>query len=67
MASNPSVLTGAVRRVLVAHTPDALAWEGITVGGASSAGCFKAVVDGHFFSVNLLTGTVLYDGLPPSR
>ncbi|CAN0484219.1 unnamed protein product, partial [Discosporangium mesarthrocarpum] len=30
-------------------------------------GCFDAVsADGHLYSINLLTGTVLFDGFPPS-
>ena len=67
VGSKPSILTAAIRLVLVAQTPPTLVWEGITFGGESSAGCFHAVVDAHVFSVNLLSGAVLYDGLPPSR
>ncbi|KAJ1474778.1 hypothetical protein T484DRAFT_1910816 [Baffinella frigidus] len=62
-----SVLTAAVRRVLVSQTPAALPWIGLEAGAEPSAGCFHAVVAAHVFSVNLLSGTVLYDGLPPSR
>ena len=68
VAENPRILTAAIRLVLVAQTPDEiLAWEDITLSSESSAGCFRAVVGDHIFSVNLLSGAVLYDGLPPSR
>ena len=67
VAHDPSVLTAAVKRVLPTLTPDTLNWEGVEIGGVPSAGCFHAVWDGHVFSVNLLSGTVLYDGIPPSR
>ncbi|CAM9708595.1 unnamed protein product, partial [Scytosiphon promiscuus] len=54
-------ITAAVRLVLD-HTPPHLPWE--PVPGTMS--CFQAESSGHLFSVNLLTGVVLYDGAPPT-
>ena len=60
-------LTAATKLVLEALTPDSLSWKRVCVDGAKTL-CFEAVsTDQHLFSVNILTGVVLYDGLPPSR
>ena len=64
-----SPLTAAVACVLPALTPPALTWTRVVCDNQRTA-CFEAVTSGsepHLFSVNLQTGVVLYDGLPPSR
>ena len=56
------LLTDATAKVLE-RTPSGLAWERL-VDTAS----FEAVgSDGHLYSINLLDGTVLLDGVPPGR
>jgi len=63
---NSSPLTEAVRVVLETLTPATLNWQRVTYNSTKTT-CFEAVSNGHLFSVNLQVGTVLYDGLPPSR
>ncbi|CAM9452387.1 unnamed protein product [Ectocarpus fasciculatus] len=57
---NPALITSAIRPVLD-ETPEQLSWMPV----AEAIACFEAVHEGHLFSVNLLTGVVLYDGAPP--
>jgi hypothetical protein len=61
-------LTKAVRLVLPHQTPETLEWTQMCVHGVASC-CFEAVSSDHkdHFSVNLLTGSVLFNGMPPSR
>ena len=62
-------LTAAVALVLQ-RTPADLKWQQLTSEGAVLApfGSFEAVGrDGHLYSINILDGTVLHDGAPPSR
>ena len=60
-------LTAAVKLVLEAVTPSSLNWTRVKYDGEMT-GCFEAVSsDSHLYSVNLLTGVLLFDGLPPSR
>ena len=63
---NSQLLTNALRLVLEA-TPERLSWQRVKVGDDTTC-CYEAV-DGHqnLFSINLLTGIVLYNGLPPRR
>ncbi|CAN0412868.1 unnamed protein product, partial [Discosporangium mesarthrocarpum] len=68
MASlQPSIMTHAIRLVLE-QTPAVLKWAPVSIPGErGGVGCFDAVsADGHLYSINLLTGTVLFDGSPPS-
>lgn len=58
---DPGFVTAAVRLVLD-HTPARLRWA----QKAGTMACFEAEHEGHLFSVNMLTGMVLYDGAPPS-
>ena len=53
-------ITKAVANILEC-TPSQLTWTHL----ASTAGCFEAESGGHLYSVNLLSGTVLFDGSPP--
>eukprot|EP00965_Chrysotila_dentata_P079534 2622802-Pleurochrysis_carterae.AAC.1 len=65
-----SPLTAALRNVLEALTPQHLSWKRATVTDSTLTTCFQAVSDGtepHLFSVNMHTGVVLFDGLPPRR
>ncbi|CAM9957051.1 unnamed protein product, partial [Ectocarpus sp. 4 AP-2014] len=59
---NPGFLTTAIRLVLK-DAPTQLAWNPV----ASKMACFEAQHQGHLYTVNLLTGVVLFDGEPPSR
>lgn len=43
------------------YTPTHLRWVQL----ADTTACFEAEHEGHLFSVNLLTGVLLYDGAPP--
>ena len=66
-------LTEAVRVVLEALTPASLDWKRVeyTVDLKNvPTVCYEAVSQGsepHLFSVNIQTGVILFDGLPPSR
>lgn len=59
-------LTAAVKVVLEAVTPSTLDWTRVAYGFKTTA-CFEAVSGSNLFSVNLLTGVILFDGEPPSR
>ena len=63
-----SILTRAVQSVLQ-RTPDDLQWRRLQAVGppAADLASFQAVAGGHLYSINLLDGTVLLDGSPPSR
>ena len=59
------VLTLATASIVekLAESAVSLTWQRLP-----GSGCFEAMgSDNHFFSVNTLDGTVLVDGLPPSR
>ncbi|GLC47559.1 hypothetical protein PLESTB_000001100 [Pleodorina starrii] len=59
----PHILTQAVARVLQQRTPDGLTWRRL-----GDTGSFEAVAgDQQLFSINILDGTVLFDGWPPGR
>ncbi|KAG2496538.1 hypothetical protein HYH03_005361 [Edaphochlamys debaryana] len=64
----PSLLTAALRAVMRGHDPQGLSdlsWA----QRPGSAACFEAAEpgSGRLFAINLLNGTVLFDGCPPSR
>ncbi|CAM9964866.1 unnamed protein product, partial [Scytosiphon promiscuus] len=59
--ADPSFITTVVRCVLE-DAPEDLSWAPV----AGRTACFNAEFRGHLFSANLLTGIVLYDGVPPS-
>eukprot|EP01050_Picozoa_sp_SAG11_P004953 SAG11_NODE_331_length_10659_cov_4.512689_2_plen_375_part_00 len=58
-------LTAAVQLILQ-QTPMVLEWQPIKFESVGT-GCFEAVDGDHLYSVNIQTGVVLLDGLPPSR
>ena len=60
-AIDGAALTQAVKGV-IEFAPDALTdlWQ-LDSGG----GHFRARLDGHLYSISVLTGVVLYDGTPP--
>lgn len=66
------MLTAALRRVLD-QAPAELEWDQLEWDGSSGSfkgqtASFEAVgSDGHLYSLNCLTGTVLEDGAPPGR
>ena len=68
---NPQQLTAAVKLVLD-ETPDNLRWHRVLEGEMMTT-CFEAVAcvgpSGRetLFSVNVQTGVLLFDGLPPER
>ena len=70
---NPTHLTEAVRRIFETQTPDHLEWRRLSVCYAGQTCCYEAVAlvgvesASKLFTVNLFTGVVLLDGLPPSR
>ena len=60
------ILTEAVRHA-IASTPRNLAWQTCTTN-AGQPFCFRAECPNkHVYSVNVLTGAVLFDGMPPGR
>ena len=64
---SPAVFTAAIRLV-IQQTPDSLEWEQSRFGApAGGTLCYEAVSQSHLFSLNALTGVVLFDGSPPSR
>ncbi|PNH12759.1 hypothetical protein TSOC_000243 [Tetrabaena socialis] len=72
VAQRPGILTDAIKRVQLDRTPDTLPWAQLTEAAGPqrrSLASFEAVgpKDGRLYSINLLDGTVLFDGWPPSR
>jgi hypothetical protein len=67
-SSRDAVLTHAVQAVLQ-RAPASLPWQQLTSSNhGQPQASFEAVgSDGHLYSINLLDGTVLLDGAPPSR
>ena len=65
LKGNTAPLTAAVELILE-ETPSALRWEMVRIEGKDT-GCFEAISGDHLYSVNIQTGVVLLDGLPPSR
>ena len=61
---NARPLTSAVKLILQ-QAPDDLDWQPVCFGGGT--GCFEAIDGKHLYSVNVQTGVVLLDGLPPRR
>lgn len=71
--NEPLLLTEAVQAVL-SYASDSIEWQHLTTAqqqaGSSSATStsFEGIgADGHLYSLNLLNGTILIDGNPPSR
>ena len=63
---DPSMLTASMRLILE-QTPNSLEWERIRYSNVET-GCYESVSsDGDLYSINVLKGTVLFNGLPPSR
>jgi hypothetical protein len=66
-AGSAASLTAAVSGVLQRAPPD-LQWQQVLGSGSSGMASFQAVSsDHHLYSVNILDGTVLLDGVPPGR
>ena len=65
--SDKKSLTDALRLVLPEATPNSLEWKHFTAADGARTCCYEAVHDKDLFSVNLLTGTILFNGRPPSR
>eukprot|EP00878_Enallax_costatus_P005957 GHUV01006249.1.p1 GENE.GHUV01006249.1~~GHUV01006249.1.p1 ORF type:complete len:2036 (+),score=737.34 GHUV01006249.1:1069-7176(+) len=66
LAGSP-LMTAAVAAVLQ-WTPPELQWVQLTTAaGHAWAGFHAEGSDGHLYSLNILDGTVLLDGVPPSR
>ncbi len=69
LAQSSSILTAAVASVLQ-RAPLSLAWEQLPSGSLAggSVHAFEAVcAEGHLYSINVVDGTILLDGCPPSR
>ncbi len=63
---DPEILSAAVREVLT-KMPQNLAWKNSAVKGFAST-CFEAIsADNELYSVNLLSGSLLVNGLPLAR
>jgi hypothetical protein len=63
VSSNLEHLTKCLR-LIVETAPSELTWIPISYGSSSSIACFEALED-HHYSINVLNGTVLVDGVPP--
>eukprot|EP00798_Chlamydomonas_sp_ICE-L_P004010 gene4010-14090_t len=59
---NPGCLTSVVRLVLP-RAPETLEWKQLRPSASFEA----EGADGHLYSINILDGTILLDGFPPSR
>lgn len=69
VANDPIIITRALRKFFP-RCPLNLEWEKWAANDnlGHSTSCFKARGnDGHAYSINLFTGTVLINGVPPSR
>ena len=67
VAKHPDILTVAVRRVLPKAQLENISWKNVVVDKLAST-CFEAVsADNMLYSVNLVSGTLLVNGLPLSR
>eukprot|EP00798_Chlamydomonas_sp_ICE-L_P016369 gene16369-22571_t len=67
--SNLGCLTDVVR-VVLPHTPKTLKWGNLryrTTPSAFTASFWAEGADGHLYCINILDGSVLLDGSPPSR
>jgi hypothetical protein len=64
--SNSNHLTACVALV-IDGLPLNLAWRKVSYSDVQESGCFEALSEtsGQLYSVNLLTGTLLVDGIPP--
>jgi hypothetical protein len=62
----PRVATEALQAVLQ-QAPGNLSWQGVKVAATLAASLQSEGSDGHLYSINLLDGSVLQDGMPPSR
>ena len=60
----PNVLTSCLRLVRD-QVPTEMSWSPVTYDGKCT-GCYEAVWNEQLFSVNLLNGIVLVDGVPPT-
>ena len=66
-SQTPTMMTSALRSVLP-RCPTVLDWRPWKPENNSCTQCFEARGDdGCFYSINLISGEVLIDGLPPSR
>ncbi|KAL7553023.1 hypothetical protein ACHAWF_016264 [Thalassiosira exigua] len=66
-SQRPTIMTEALRTVFQ-RCPSSLKWQRWSADGNVSTQCFQAKCsDGHCYSINLITGEVLINGLPPSR
>ncbi|KAL3804145.1 hypothetical protein HJC23_013664 [Cyclotella cryptica] len=65
--SSPSVMTNALRSFLP-RCPSTLIWKRWVASDHSTTQCFGSLgSDGQSYAINLITGDVLINGLPPSR
>ena len=60
---NTEYLTHCLQRV-IDDVPDSLEWTNVQFGSSLETGCFNAVSN-HLYSINVLNGTILVDGVPP--
>ena len=62
----PEMLTFALRKIVVG-APDCLEWRSIndSTSFSTASVCYEAENDGCLYGVNILTGVVLVNGLPP--
>ena len=63
VSGEPSQLTKCLRLV-IDGAPEKLEWRKIEYGAAADTACFEAISD-HHYSMNVLNGIVLVDGVPP--
>ena len=63
--ANPGHLTQCLKSA-VEFAPQSLLWNEISYDSATNTACFEAVSDGGMlYSINVLDGTILVNGLPP--
>jgi len=66
LRKDTQILDSAVKHVLQ-QAPKVLQWKRLSIDGKST-NCFDAEsAEGDLYSINLLTGTVLFNGLQPTR
>jgi hypothetical protein len=62
----PEFITRALKSV-VRECPDSLDWVEFDCSPPGGSACFRAAAGAKLYAVNILTGVVLIDGIPPTK